>query len=41
MQATNARYLEAQAELLASTVDAGDLATLASRSGSAHAASRA
>jgi hypothetical protein len=29
MQATNTRYLEAQAELLASTVDAGDLATLA------------
>jgi hypothetical protein len=29
MRATNMRYLEAQAELLASTVDAGDLATLA------------
>jgi hypothetical protein len=29
MAATNARYLEAQAELLASTVDAGDLAALA------------
>jgi hypothetical protein len=29
MRATNTRYLEAQAELLASTVDAGDLATLA------------
>ncbi len=29
MRTTNARYLEAQAELLASTVDAGDLATLA------------
>ena len=29
MQATNLRYLEAQAELLASTVDAGDLADLA------------
>jgi hypothetical protein len=29
MAATNARYLEAQAELLASTVDAGDLAGLA------------
>jgi hypothetical protein len=29
MQATNLRYLDAQAELLASTVDAGDLATLA------------
>ena len=29
MQATNRRYLEAQAELLASTVDAGDLADLA------------
>ena len=29
MQATNLRYLEAPAELLASTVDAGDLADLA------------
>jgi hypothetical protein len=29
MLATNTRYLETQAELLASTVDAGDLATLA------------
>ena len=29
MAATNLRYLDAQAELLASTVDAGDLATLA------------
>ena len=29
MSATNTRYLDAQAELLASTVDAGDLATLA------------
>ncbi len=29
MQATNRRYLEAQAELLASTVDAGELADLA------------
>jgi hypothetical protein len=29
MAATNARYLDAQAELLASTVDAGDLAALA------------
>jgi hypothetical protein len=29
MAATNARYLDAQAELLASTVDAGDLASLA------------
>jgi hypothetical protein len=29
MQATNLRYLEAQAELLASTVDAGELAALA------------
>ena len=29
MRTTNTRYLEAQAELLASTVDAGDLATLA------------
>jgi hypothetical protein len=29
IQATNTRYLEAQAELLTSTVDAGDLATLA------------
>jgi hypothetical protein len=29
LQATNMRYLDAQAELLASTVDAGDLASLA------------
>src|SRR3954453_6437880 len=29
MQATNTRYLEAQVELLAGAVDAGDLATLA------------